>query len=316
MDIILNYGSTEGKSVEDVASQLSEDLKKVYEVENPFEQPVTTVGVVIENSEVCMSAKDLGLDSKHNFGGETCDPEAGKRRKRRQTVTQVIAGGHRVTVPVATAAVSFTSEADDSVPMSAEALDNLAWRIETALSKLGSETTKHLSDEQLCDYAATSLSTSHTYISQAIANSGNFMQMKSIETKKPVATKNFYLHRWMDNLPDKIKDLPLSLLAIPGTHNSASFNLEWKEISDGNGWTGNKLFSWQSQANDIDFERRKVYRFYARNFHLEQSKWLSWRDVEEHDPSNELKYFEKWNTCLRSNTNEQLLLGIRYFDYR
>ena len=312
LELTLDYGSTDGKSLSDVASQISEDLKSVYQNINPFDQAVTTVDVSIEEVERCMSTEDLGLQSEDVFDSEDCDPEAGKRRKRKS------AGIFKsVTMHKLNAAIKFMGETGDSVPLSSNGLITLSYNVPDALSKLGSHA-EHLSDKQLCDYAATYTGATRSYLSKAISNSLEFMKIKPIETKKPVGNNNFYLHSWMGSLKDNVKDLPLSMLAIPGSHNSASYKLERK-------------FTWQPTwdpwdlYNDVFYYETKhkggldhkyfdeVKKFYGLNYHLGKPSYTGFSPF---NPANEFKYFEAWNTCVRSNTEEQLMLGIRYFDYK
>ena len=340
MELMLDYGSTEGKPLNDVANQISTDLKSVYQNLNPFDQAVTTVSVSIEEIERCLSSDDLGLQAEDVFGSNDCDPKADKRRKRRfidnqyHKHTHALMSGYRgkrlVLVKVANVAVTFTGQADDSVTISPKGKTQLTSRINDALSKLGNHT-EHLSDDQLCDYTSKSFGTSRLFLSQSLSRFN--IQIKPIETKKPTGNTNFYLHSWMGSLKDNVKDLPLSMLAIPGSHNSASYDLEWKFTWEPNGtfygtdptYTYDDLFYFQSKnKKEWNFKRwiyepnqyfDQVKKFYGLNLHLPRAHSINFK-YSRLDPANEFKYFEAWKTCLRSNTEDQLLMGIRYFDYK
>ena len=335
LELTLDYGSTDGKSLSDVASQISEDLKSVYQNINPFDQAVTTVGVSIEEVERCMSTEDLGLQPEDLFDSEDCDPEADKRRKRKSADSF-----KQVTMNKMTAAVTFTGEAAGSVPVSSRGMITFRNKIIDALWKLlespqlDASHIELLSDEQLCDYAAAYLGVTRSYLSKAISinadyfetsSSAEFMALKPIETKKSEGNTKFYLHSWMGSLRDNVKDLPLSMIAIPGSHNSASYDLEfkftWKPTSRPTVYYYD-TFYWESKQDD--FDKRDAYfyevkKFYGINRHL-RHKLTSHVDFNPFNyglnPVNEFDFFKAWNTCLRSNTEDQLKLGIRYFDYK
>ena len=310
LEFTLDHGST----LKFVANQISGDLKSVYHKINPFDQAVTTVDVSIEDVERCMSSEDLSLQPEDVFHGEDCDPEADKWRKRKSTDNF-----KKVTMKKLTAGITFTGEEADSVTISSAGMIKLSYSIHDAIKKFGK--IEYLSDEQLCDHIATYTGVARSYLSKAISNSAEFMKLKPIKTKKPEGNTNFYLHSWMGSLKDNVKDLPLSMLAIPGSHNSASYNLDWKFT-----WAPNSapfikdyndLFYWETMQYEFSLERdlylNEVFKFYGLNYHLGQPLYAGWN---RWDPANAFKYFEAWNTCLRSNTKEQLMLGIRYFDYK
>ena len=318
LELTLDYGSTDGKSLSDVGSQISEDLKSVYQNINPFDQAVTTVDVSIEEVERCMSSEDLGLQPEDVFDSEDCDPDADKRRKRKSTDNF-----KQVTMNKLTADITFTGEAADSVTISSAGMITLTmYNIPAAIKKFGQ--IEHLSDEQLCDNVATYTGVSRSFLSKAISNSAELMKLKQIKTKKPEGNTKFYLQSWMGSLKDNVKDLPLSMLAIPGSHNSASYDLEWKFTWKPKEYPWdptrdyNDKFYWETMQHEFassmgDQYLHQVFKFYGLNYHLGQPLYSGW---DRRDPANAFKYFEAWNTCLRSNTTEQLMLGIRYFDYK
>ena len=211
MEMTLDDGSTEGKSKEDVENEIAETFKPILEKVNPFyEDPATSLlEVGLQFIDVCTSVDDIGNEEAV---GEDCDPEAGKRRKRRN-FAGVFAGQALgkfykiVTKPIVKIAVTFKGSGGP-IPTSPKQNKSLAERIQQTLKDLGNHA-KHLSDEQLCGYSSTSLNTGVSYISKAISSSANFMKMKGVQTVKAPSARKFYLFKWMDSLPDKMKKLPL-----------------------------------------------------------------------------------------------------------
>ena len=122
----------------------------------------------------------------------------------------------------------------------------------------------------------------------------------------------------MGSLKEKLKDLPLSMIAIPGSHNSASYDLQWKETD-----AGDRAYdSFYRDAKQLEMNGHpdepfyQVKQFYGMNKHLGPDHYLKYNEYKALHPANEWKFFEAWNTCLRSNTTEQLQMGLRYFDYK
>ena len=306
MEMMLDYGSTDDKLLEDVASELSNTLKPAFEKNNPFVKGTTTVRVKIQLIDQCVEVSELGINSEV-LTGKPCECEAGKRRKRRNIPFQ------KVQLPVANVETGFNALDGESALTSPKAQKSLSERIEVAIKDLGSHT-KHISDEQLCGYASTSLDTGVGYIKQAISSSANFMKMKGIQTKKVPSAPKFTLSKWMGSLPDNIKKLPLTLLAIPGTHQSGTSSLQKELVSESvypwNGRDEIPNFLMQTYRQYSNYQR--VKRFYAADKHLGQYN----SDWKEGHPENELKYLEAWNTCQRSSISDQLIMGVRYFDFR
>ena len=304
MEMMLDYGSTDGKSLDDVASEIADTFKPVYEKANPFDEGITTVNVEIQVNDESGSAGN---------------------RKRRSTVS-----------PVAKLYTGYKPINSGSIPNTPSIQQSLFERIQQAIKNLGN-TAEHLSDEQLCDYASKSLNKGLSYIRQAISSSENFMKMKGIQTKKASSADKLNLSKWMDSLPEHIKKLPLTLLAIPGTHQSgtASFKRElvsyrkypWDKC-EGNHLreydlsntirvieyvpNEEELPTFLAQTYKEWFNYQEVQKFYARDEHLGQDN----KPWKRKHPDNEFKYLEAWSTCQRSSIKEQLLMGVRYFDFR
>ena len=77
MEMTLDYGSTDGKSLDDVADEISETFEPIMEGLNPFTDGTTTVDVDIQFIDACVD-----YNGNQAPAGVTCDPEAGNRRKR------------------------------------------------------------------------------------------------------------------------------------------------------------------------------------------------------------------------------------------
>ena len=151
------------------------------------------------------------------------------------------------------------------------------------------------------------------------------IETKAVQTTKPENAPKLKLYNWMGTLPEKLKNLPLTLLAIPGTHQSATYAFEDNVVSKGkypswllggenSGANFDKSPEFLSQTyNSFGTKYREVLEFYAKEEHLGRYN-NNWSLKAE--PDNEIEYFKQWNQCLRQNTTQQLQLGIRYFDYR
>jgi len=104
-----------------------------------------------------------------------------------------------------------------------------------------------------------------------------------------IGSNKFQLRSWMGSLPDKVRELPLSMIAIPGTHDSATYHLDTTDV-----------FS-------PDFVVNQKLPPYAKVFDLNKM-------VSALGPLKLLVH--DWGKCLKQNTYQQLMLGIRYFDFR
>ena len=304
MEMTLDDGSTDGKLKEDVENEIAETFKPVLKKVNPFHEDVSTKVLLVdlEFIDVCAQVDDIGNEEA---AGETCDPEAGNRRKRRSFWKKV---------KKSIVKMQFVFKAvEGAIPSSPRTQQSLSERIEQAIKDLGNHA-EHLSDEQLCGYASTALNTGVSYISQALSSSASFMKMKGVQTVKAPSARKFYLFNWMGSLPDNIKKLPLTMLAIPGTHQSGTSALQRELVSERvQPWHGTEeipTFFTQTRRQYTNYQT--VQRFYAKDLHLGQYN----EDWTVGDPNNEFKYLEAWSTCQRSSVYDQLVMGVRYFDFR
>jgi len=93
----------------------------------------------------------------------------------------------------------------------------------------------------------------------------------------------------MGSLPEKVRDLPLSMIAIPGTHDSATYKLQTHMVI----------------APDFSEFKRLNKQPYTTMASAAISAFAPLKDV-----------ISAWGKCVKQNTYEQLMLGIRYFDFR
>ena len=312
MEMMLDAGLTDGKSLDDVASELADTLKPVYEKVNPFDEGTTTVEVDIQSIDESGSVAN---------------------RKRRDSLRQVSSSS--LTRRTARVKTKFKAEKQGQFYKNLFLQKSLSDRIQQAIRNLGNHA-EHLSDEQLCNYASESLNKGLSYISKAISSTENFMKMKGIETKKASSADKLNLSKWMDSLPENIKQLPLTLLAIPGTHQSGTSSLQKSEVVSKRKHPWDKCEGKHQSYNDLTslnefvpneeelpvflaqtykewFNYQEVLTFYARDLHLGQDR--KWWLPRKH-PVNELKYLQAWSTCQRSSIRDQLNMGVRYFDFR
>ena len=322
MEMKLDYGSTDGKLLEDVASELTNTLKPAFEKNNPFSPGTTTLDVDIQFIDVCASVDDIG-----NTGtvGEACDPETGSRRKRsiRTTSFEKQPPYQMVQLPVANIEAGFLALDAESTLTSPKAQESLSERIGLSIKELGSQA-EPLSDEHLCDNGVKitipkSLDNRAGYIKQASSSSENFLEVKGIQTKKASSAPKFKLSEWMNSLPENIKYLPLTMIALPGSHQSGTSTLQRRivagvqnvtELRNNRGIYHLQYFLNQTFNEWHDY--LEVRRFYGKDLHLGQYN-RNW--IEGH-PDNDHKYLEAWSTCQRSSIDDQLNMGVRYFDFR
>ena len=318
MEMKLDYGSTDGKLLEDVASELTNTLKPAFEKNNPFSPGTTTLDVDIQFIDVCASVGDIG-----NTGtvGEACDPETGSRRKRsiRTTSFEKQPPYQMVQLPVANIEAGFLALDGESTLTSPKAQESLSERIGLSIKGLENQNGS-LTDEQLCGEASESLGTGASYIKHATSSSENFLKMKGIQTQKAPSAPTFHLSEWMDSLPDHIKKLPLTMIALPGTHQSGTSTLQRRIVSEEqnvselreNRYIKYHIQDFLSQTFNEWRDYLEVRRFYGKDLHLGQYN-PNW--IEGH-PDNDHKYLEAWSTCQRSSIDDQLNMGVRYFDFR
>ena len=89
----------------------------------------------------------------------------------------------------------------------------------------------------------------------------------------------YELHKWMADLSPKMRKVPFTMLAIPGTHNSATHTMR-----------KDKLISYDSPLIE------DTVMPYASFMTLET--------------------LASWSRCVKHDINQQLEMGIRYFDFR
>merc|ERR1719436_1879092 len=119
------------------------------------------------------------------------------------------------------------------------------------------------------------------------------MTMAGMTTKTStvdnIGNGKFQLKNWMGSLPAKVRDLPLSMIAIPGTHDSATYQLQTTMVI----------------APDFDIIKKANKQPY---------KTMASAAISAIAPVPQV--IKAWGKCLKQNTYDQLMLGIRYFDFR
>ena len=321
MEMKLDYGSTDGKSPDDVASELSNLLKPAFEKNNPFTQGTTTLDVDIQFIDVCASVDDIG---NKDAVGETCDPETGSRRKRSVQEFEKQPPFKLIQLAVANIEAGFQALEGESTLTSPKAQESLSERIGLSIKELGSQA-EPLSDEHLCDNGVKitipkSLDNRAGYIKQASSSSENFLEVKGIQTKKASSAPKFKLSEWMNSLPENIKYFPLTMIALPGSHQSGTSTLQRRIVSGEQNVSelrknrGRYMFSasFLNQTFNEWGDYLEVRRFYGKDMHLGQYN----KNWKEGHPDNDHKYLEAWSTCQRSSITDQLNMGVRYFDFR
>ena len=100
---------------------------------------------------------------------------------------------------------------------------------------------------------------------------------------------SFKLHKWMDSLPKHMRELPLTMLSIPGTHDSASHTMR------------------------IDMPISPDNPLYSAFGGLVR-RWINKNTLTS--KAKEKKLISAWGKCMKHDIRQQLEIGIRYFDFR
>ena len=114
-------------------------------------------------------------------------------------------------------------------------------------------------------------------------------------------SSSFELHRWMAHLSTKMRKVPFTMLAIPGSHNSATHTMREDEALP----YGSPLsvdYVWYG-----DFANYDDFTNYVNDLtnHVD--------DLKSFVTSETLA---SWGRSVKYNISEQLEMGIRYFDFR
>ena len=265
-EFYLEDGALDGFStVYEAKQEISKQMKNLFFHLNPFDSPEMETSVNFYDIEVCENEKTHEVDET----GNACEPSALQNgglllgqwigRKTKKTVARV----HN----------TFKGWGNYGGPWG----ETVQWT-----SKKTQKLEKNLVK------IAVNLSTPEAESCTESVGEGDDLLSKMI-LKEPFLgavlpifsdSFSFQLHKWMAHLSPRLRKIPFTMLAIPGTHNSATHTMH------------------RDQSLSYDSP------LYADN---EANPYLSFMTPET---------LESWGKCVKHDINQQLEIGIRYFDFR
>ena len=281
----LDDGSTDNQTNEEAAAEIQTELFEIYDKLNPFEGGETTVEVIIVDEEVCETPEDdPSLNEADITDDEACEAdETESTRKRRFLFKKK---GKKKKKKKAKVKTWFKSKWNSTTSWSKKKMSNLKNKVSEktksskALKALGSFGNKVWdSTKKTAVTVGQSLSNSYLVTKNKIKKGLTFLGI----IKKPEINYNFKLENWMGTMPSHMKELPVTLLAIPGTHDSHTHVMQKTMTSSQDSPAYGKVGS-------------RVTDAFGGIKHVVAA----------------------WGRCLKPQHNvyEQLRLGLRYFDFR
>ena len=310
------------KTIEEIKSEIERDLKSQYHDLNPFPDGETTVTVTVEIRETC-EPKKISLSNTNEQPGVSCDPNDYQRRKRRGFFGDLVDEAKDTASSVAETASNAAQESIDTVEDTAQSAYEVSETVvvdsytafkdsgETAVN-WSAKQAKNLADNvqkkavEFANIAKNAINKSTKWMGNLMTNAicelessgafgsslGFLTNPQSLIPSNPLAELSkivkyrFSLKNWMSSLPANMRKLPLTMLAIPGSHDSFTY----------------KMRTDMSVSLDSDLAKNRYSRSLL-NFFGEQTKALR-------------NLIAAWGKCIKQTTFEQLQLGLRYFDIR
>ena len=263
MEFYMKDGAMDGLSTEKAKEELAEHMKNHFGQLNPFENPETTTTIEFQKAIVCENEKTHEVDETD----DACHPKEENSSSSGSTGSEIIQWKkvEKSTIGVVN---NFGGTGGEFVQWSSrqtqkleknllQAGVNLLTPVVESCTAAGEVAEKLLSKMVMREPFPRA-------ISPLFAASGS----------------SFELHKWMAHLSPKMRKVPFTMLAIPGTHQSATHTMQ-----------RDQLMSFDSPL-------------YADN---EAKPSLSFMTLET---------LVSWSRCVKHDINQQLEMGIRYFDFR
>ena len=257
--------------------------------------------VDIKMNEVCAQVNLNDLEGSQL--GESCDPDSELVRKRRNWfmdtfVEPVVDKGEDVYNKVKEPFVDIYCEFKSKIVNEAYSFGK---KQALTFSKKVEEISLRIADETVNVYKKIEGFTIDSInffkkvacrAGQGFGLLGKLIFQKNKDTSIPLATTkapdniSFKLHQWMRYLPKTTRNLPLTMIAIPGTHDSATHTMK----------TDHKT------SPDSDLYQKNLIMSGISNSLLRS---LGVNGI-----------VSAWGKCVKHTIEEQLLIGIRSFDFR
>ena len=249
VEIDLDNGSTDNQTNEQAAQQIKNELLPIYVKLNPFDDGETKVEVTVEKVEVCeLVEKNSSLGDSKITEEETCSVDDTTSTRKKRSLSKI---GIKMMKNIAKVDISYKSTSGTPTSVSSKILEKLG-------AKVSNQTKTSKNTSSLPPIFRTGV--------------------------KIAESMSFKLENWMETMPDHMKEIPATLLAIPGTHNSHSH--------------------YMPVHNNYMSQDSPIYGQYG-NYLVNQ-----YPDIKH--------LIRAWGRCIKTEhgIDKQLRMGLRYFDFR
>ena len=211
MEFYLEDGVMDGLSTGD-ERQIAEHMKNSFDQFNPFENPETVTTVEFQKATVCENEKTHELDETD----EACYPkESSSRRKRRES--EQWRKVEKSTVVVVT---YFEGTNEEFVQWSSRQTQQLETNLlQATANSLTPEAQPCLGELE------------RSFVTRVLSKMTIREPFpRAISPLFEASGSSFELHNWMAYLSPKMRKVPFTMLAIPGSHNSATHTMREDQL--------------------------------------------------------------------------------------
>ena len=274
LEFYLEDGALDGFSAEEAQGEIRQHMQYPFYHLNPFDYPNIRREVDIYTTEVCENEETHEVDET----GNACEPTALQNGG-------LLSGqwiGRKTEKTVARVSFRFESWLNFLGPLGEMVVvETVQWT---------SKKTQIL-EKNLLESVVHLLTPEAESCWERVWEENEILSKMTLKEQGIVVTlifadrSSFKLHNWMAHLSPKMRKVPFTMLAIPGSHHSASHKMRKDQVR-----------SYDSLSN-VDLLP----------------------DVVSNTQFESLFSFETlalWGRCVEHNIKEQLEMGIRYFDFR
>ena len=191
---MLDDGSTDNQTDEEAAAEIQDELFAIYDEMNPFEDGETIVEVTIVEVEVCEAIDDdLSLSEEDVSDEDACEADVTTSTRKKRNAGQKVfkRKGQKKRKKKANVSTSYKSRHKAAASWSYNKAERLK-------NKVSQRTKSKKAKKPYLSYHASLKRSENT---------------------------SYKLERWMATMPNHMKELPVTLLAIPGTHDSHTYTM-------------------------------------------------------------------------------------------
>ena len=257
-EFYLEDGALNGLSDSDAKEKIAELTKPQFEPLNPFDSPDTTILVNLYKMNVCMIEKTNEVDET----GNACESGQLLGKKVEKQVVEIRNEFVGVpTIPKITVPWSERRTQKLKKNLVEVAVNLLTLVTESCTEAVGEVGKKILSKMTLREPEQNDNVALSRVGAMLVGDDGSEYREHS-----------FKLNEWMAHLSPKLRKVPFTMVAIPGTHNSGT--------------------------------------------HKNNLNYIAPNEVKPYFLSLTPEGRESWGKCVKHDINQQLEMGIRYFDFR